>query len=286
MLIVTIPICAYISTIVHLNLIKEFTNISDIEIQTVIQSIVGSEKHLQLYVLLQFLFMLFIVLILFVETTNIFESKLGNVTDKIKTPFVVGQGQHGTARWLKNNEYEKVFDKNILEEKEAAGTINAVEAIQLLELRANLAEEEAELELRKQELDNLKDQLDTYNDTLSDLNEQEQDAYVQIAEGRQEIVNARQEIADGRAELEKNKIDLVNGRKELEDAQAELNEQLSQLRKGTIVTVVYYCIYEQEYHQLTGAVAKVDPYWGLLQVGHMSIDFSEIDRIEHLQEPV
>ena len=71
-----------------------------------------------------------------------------------------------------------------------------------------------------------------------------------------------------------------------EDAQAELNEQLSQLRKGTIVTVVYYCIYEQEYHQLTGAVAKVDTYWGLLQVGHMSIDFSEIDRIEHLQEPV
>ena len=26
-----------------------------------------------------------------------------------------------------------------------------------------------------------------------------------------------------------------------EDAQAELNEQLSQLRKGTMVTVVYYC---------------------------------------------
>ncbi len=119
MLIVTIPICAYISTIVHLNLIKEFTSISDINSQTVIQSIVGSEKHLQLYMLLQFLFMLFIVLIVFVETTNIFESKLGNVTDKIKTPFIVGQGQHGTARWLKDNEYEKVFDKNILYEKEA-----------------------------------------------------------------------------------------------------------------------------------------------------------------------
>ena len=119
MLIVTIPICAYISTIVHLSLIKEFTSISDIKIQTVIQSIAGNEKHFQLYVLLQFLFILFIVLIVFVETTNIFESKLGNVTDKIKTPFVVGQGQHGTARWLKNNEYEKVFDKNILYEKDA-----------------------------------------------------------------------------------------------------------------------------------------------------------------------
>ena len=121
-----------------------------------------------------------------------------------------------------------------LEEKEAAGTINAVEAIQLLELRANLAEKEAELELRKQELDNLKDQLDTYNDTLSDLNEQEQDAYVQIAEGRQEIADARQEIADGRAELEKNKIDLANGRKELEDAQAEFDKAKQEVADGWI----------------------------------------------------
>lgn len=70
-----------------------------------------------------------------------------------------------------------------------------------------------------------------------------------------------------------------------EDAQTELNEQLSQLCKGTIVTVVYYCIYEQEYHQLTGAVVKVDAYWGLLQVGNMSIDFSEITEIEQLSNP-
>lgn len=35
-----------------------------------------------------------------------------------------------------------------------------------------------------------------------------------------------------------------------EDALAELNQKISQLRKGTIVTVVYYCIYEQEYHQI------------------------------------
>lgn len=67
-----------------------------------------------------------------------------------------------------------------------------------------------------------------------------------------------------------------------EDAQAELNQKLSQLRKGTIVTVVYYCIYEQQYHQLTGSIVKVDTYWGLLQVGHISIDFSEIAEIEEL----
>ena len=67
-----------------------------------------------------------------------------------------------------------------------------------------------------------------------------------------------------------------------EDTLAELNEQLSQLRKGDIVTVVYYCIYEQEYYQLTGSVVKVDTYWSLLQIGNMAIDFSEIADIEHL----
>ncbi len=65
-----------------------------------------------------------------------------------------------------------------------------------------------------------------------------------------------------------------------EDALAELNQQLSQLRKGTIVTVVYYCIYAQEYHQITGVVVSVDSYWNLLQVGNMAIDFSEIAEIE------
>ena len=67
-----------------------------------------------------------------------------------------------------------------------------------------------------------------------------------------------------------------------EDALAELNQQLSQLHKGTIATVVYYCIYEQEYHQITGAVAAVDAYWSLLQIGNTSIDFSEIFEIEIL----
>ncbi len=64
-----------------------------------------------------------------------------------------------------------------------------------------------------------------------------------------------------------------------EDAQAELNQQLSQLRKRTMVTVVYYCTYEQEYHQITGAVVSVDTYWRLLQIGNVTIDFSDIEEI-------
>lgn len=61
-----------------------------------------------------------------------------------------------------------------------------------------------------------------------------------------------------------------------DDAIAELNETLLSLRKGQIITVVYYGIYEQVYLQLTGPVRKVDSYWHNIQIGDIAIDFSEI----------
>ena len=71
-----------------------------------------------------------------------------------------------------------------------------------------------------------------------------------------------------------------------EDAIAEINAQLTALKPGNIATVVYYCDYAQEYHQITGAVRKVDAYWKLLQIGNMSIDFCEIAEIEKGATPV
>ena len=64
-----------------------------------------------------------------------------------------------------------------------------------------------------------------------------------------------------------------------EDMIAEIDKILNSLRKGQIVTVVYYGAYEQEYIQLTGPVMKVDPYWHNLQIGNTTIDFPEIERI-------
>ena len=69
-------------------------------------------------------------------------------------------------------------------------------------------------------------------------------------------------------------------KKELaEDMVREINSILVDLRKGQNVTVVYYNDYEEEYHQLTGAVEKVDSYWRLLQIGNIAIDFEEISEI-------
>ena len=64
-----------------------------------------------------------------------------------------------------------------------------------------------------------------------------------------------------------------------DDAIAEINDTLLGLKKGQIITVVYYGTYEQTYLQLTGPVIKVDPYWHSLQVGNIVIDFPEINQL-------
>ena len=70
-------------------------------------------------------------------------------------------------------------------------------------------------------------------------------------------------------------------RKELaQDAVEELNRTICALKPGTMVTVVYYCHYGEEYRQITGALEKVNPLWGFLQVGNVCIDFCEILQVE------
>ena len=66
-------------------------------------------------------------------------------------------------------------------------------------------------------------------------------------------------------------------RRELTDYMKEqINCKLTELRKGQQVTVVYYGALEMDYLQITGTVSKVDPYWKLLQINNVGIDFSEI----------
>lgn len=64
-----------------------------------------------------------------------------------------------------------------------------------------------------------------------------------------------------------------------EEAIEQINNQLNKLKKGQIVTVLYYGEYEEQSMQLTGAVAKVDAYWKILQLGDVSISFAEIYQI-------
>lgn len=71
-------------------------------------------------------------------------------------------------------------------------------------------------------------------------------------------------------------------RKELApDAIEELNRTLQALEPGMTVTVVYYCRFREEYCQITGVVAKTDPFWKYLQIDTLCVDFGDISNILH-----
>lgn len=75
-----------------------------------------------------------------------------------------------------------------------------------------------------------------------------------------------------------------SSRKELADYMKEqLNQTLSGLRKGQQITAVYYSAVDQDYIQVTGTVVKVDPYWKLLQINQLDIDFSDILEIIQIE---
>ena len=63
------------------------------------------------------------------------------------------------------------------------------------------------------------------------------------------------------------------------DRLEEINNMLLSLRKGQKVSVIYYEEYEKSYVYLTGAVTKLDSYFGLLQVDNRVTYFSEIDDV-------
>lgn len=84
--------------------------------------------------------------------------------------------------------------------------------------------------------------------------------------GLREAIAARERVIEPKREL-------------TEDSIAEINKTLTELKKGQIITVVYYGDYEQNYLQVTGPVTKIDPYWNSLQIGSTVLNFPEIYQI-------
>jgi len=56
-----------------------------------------------------------IAVLFFFTNLRPYQSNLVEITPDIKTPVSVGQYQHGSARWLKDEEKEKVFDSFVLD---------------------------------------------------------------------------------------------------------------------------------------------------------------------------
>ena len=102
-----IPISLVLASMIHIQLLK----INVPKTLYDFSQIVADEKFMPLFFLMFILFEVLIFAMLIVNR-NSFYSELDNITDKIQTPKSIGQGQHGTARWQTQKEFERNFKCN------------------------------------------------------------------------------------------------------------------------------------------------------------------------------
>lgn len=101
--ILNIPLSIFLSATIHTRLAKiDFSEI------------VVDKQLLLLFFLVYLLVEVMIFMLFGLNGRNNFRSGTVSITDKLKTPEIMGQGQHGTARWLTKREFKKVFKCNTL----------------------------------------------------------------------------------------------------------------------------------------------------------------------------
>ena len=98
-----IPLSIYLSATIH-------TKLAKIEISQIVV-----DKQLLLLFFLVYLLVEVVIIMLFgFGSKKVFQSGTVSITDKLKTPEIMVQGQHGTARWLTKKEFRKTFKCNTL----------------------------------------------------------------------------------------------------------------------------------------------------------------------------
>lgn len=79
-----------------------------------LSSLLSNRAHFMLFLCLQGIVLLLAVLF-FVANNQPYQSKLKLVAPGIETPVPVGQHQHGSARWLREDELPHTFDSQLLD---------------------------------------------------------------------------------------------------------------------------------------------------------------------------
>jgi type IV secretion system protein VirD4 len=106
----------YFSGFLHQVLSRE-QNVSKIRFGISLASIVSHPNHRMLFWCILLLSALLLGLLVFLSQKKKFQTESMMLTKNIRVPIVAGQGQHGTARWLAQEMYPKVFAYMGLEQK-------------------------------------------------------------------------------------------------------------------------------------------------------------------------
>lgn len=104
----------FFSTALHLLLSRQMTVLKLLPMGECVNSLFASRQHMMLFLCLQG-FALVMAIMFYFTNLRPYQSDLNEITPDIKTPVSVGQFQHGSARWLSDEEKDKVFDSFILD---------------------------------------------------------------------------------------------------------------------------------------------------------------------------
>ena len=87
----------------------ETPDIQRLRPEIIYNSIIENERHQKLTLCIEIAVILGVAAILLIKRKDTFESDTIQLTENINTPVALGQGQHGTARWLNKLEYARSF---------------------------------------------------------------------------------------------------------------------------------------------------------------------------------
>jgi len=96
----------------YINLILSGGNIDDIAAlhpAIIMTSLTENERHRMLTLCVELVIVAGIAALMLMSRKENFESDTSAIAGSIKTPVAIGQGQHGTARWLKKAERKQAF---------------------------------------------------------------------------------------------------------------------------------------------------------------------------------
>lgn len=104
----------FVSTALHHLLSGESSRLAFPTLATSLDSLFSSRPHLLLFVCLQSIVLLLAALF-FLTNSQPYQSQLRRVAPGIETPVPTGQHQHGSARWLGEEEWSHAFDHYTLD---------------------------------------------------------------------------------------------------------------------------------------------------------------------------